>query len=127
MKNGIGLPVRKSFYEQSGSVPLAPSPFFTIDPAKLLRVVENAFQRSYFGCYTQYSNTLSTYVQSILALPEIDEFSLRNKIRDGMQALSSRLGVFGDVECLRCAAGSGPAEPRRNQEASKAVSLSPGD
>ena len=117
VKHGIGLPVRASYYQQAGSIPITPSPFFSIDPASLLRVVENAFQRSSLGCYARYSSMLSIYLQRILALPATEEAALRSEIGDRLQALGRRLEVFGDAPCQRCttAAGAGTALHYRAQ------------
>jgi hypothetical protein len=52
---------------------MAQSPHFSLEPAKLPRIVENTFQRSYFGCYGQYASLLSVHVRSSLALEEVDE------------------------------------------------------
>lgn len=68
---GVGLPTRQSYYSQSSQpLPVSPvSPFFHISRTKLGELVNNAFQRSQFPCYQQFSETISAHLQRILELP----------------------------------------------------------
>jgi len=114
LNQGIGLPTRKGFYktEQSDSHKSLVSPHFSMNVKELGDLVENAFSRSQFGCYSSFSEVLSYHLQKILEID--DETNLKVRIEEVLTDLQARLNFLsGPHACQNCPAKGGTATQLR--------------
>jgi hypothetical protein len=103
--SGVGLPTRRSFYSHSSQpVPVSPvSPFFHLSRSKLRELVRDAFQRSQFPCYQQFSETISAHLQRILELPPDDWKIMHPQIDAIVENLGESIRYIRDsVQCRAC-------------------------
>jgi KaiC/GvpD/RAD55 family RecA-like ATPase len=87
---GVGLPTRKAFYGlPDDSANLLPpkrggvmmlSPFFDLELPAMQDMVQNAFQRSRFPCYSRFTETISAHLKRILELPEPPAAARRDEL-----------------------------------------------
>jgi hypothetical protein len=121
LQRGVGLPTRQSFYRTYGSetvrangssggfqgTPLSPLVSMNMDLLSLL--VENAFQRSAFPCYQQFSSILSSHLQRLLDLHKVertDAEQMLASLKDRIRFLRSQRSC---APCDRSAANVAPA------------------
>ena len=73
---GVGLPTRTAFYQRSsldGHERLDVSPYFDMHARIVKRLLETAFSRSRFACYSQLSQILAYHIKKILEIPDPGE------------------------------------------------------
>jgi KaiC/GvpD/RAD55 family RecA-like ATPase len=106
---GVGLPTRVGFYALHESSMVGVSPYFTMDGSTLRAIVENAFPRSTFGCYSDVNTILSSHLQGVLELPAQEERTLAIEIARQCDGLRRRLESNAVRPCSFCVAT--PARP----------------
>ncbi len=103
VRYGVGLPVRSSFYRSiAGSSSISVSPYFAMDGKDVLSIIENAFVRSSFACYTRQASMLSTHLKNVLSLPALEEHTLEAAVRQRVNQLRDRLNGSAIPGCSKC-------------------------
>lgn len=107
MRSGIGLPTRSNFYEVKTGNFTGISPYFSMESKALQTLVSNAFRRSDFDCYSQFSHILSYYLQRIIEIPDRDKKEIRTKIKNIFDSMEARMEfIRSNRDCSKCLAGS---------------------
>ena len=78
-RNGIGLPVRKSYYEKFADCEKSISNKFHMPTSTVKNLIENAFRRSTFKCYYEITAILASSLREII---EIDIDSKNKSAKD---------------------------------------------
>ena len=103
---GVGLPTRSFFYDtgqELNSIDAGISPYFSIDSVVLKRLVETAFRRSSFGCYSQFSGILAHHLKKILEIDLENEKAIEDRVRTVFDGLASRIRfVSPERDCSKC-------------------------
>lgn len=103
MQRGVGLPTRKEFYERtkSESQSAVISPYFSMQVDVLRDIVNKAFFRSKFGCYSTFSGVLAYHLKKILEIT--NEQKLKGDIKNVLSDLREQLGfVMSTDSCAAC-------------------------
>ena len=107
LRYGVGLPTHSTFYETEALSPdeveTAVSPYFSLNNKVLKRLVEKAFMRSDFGCYSAVSGLLAYYLQRIIEIPDAPGDSVEARIRDCFRAFDHKLNFMNpNKRCTHC-------------------------
>jgi hypothetical protein len=103
MREGVGLPTRVSLYgpDDANDLPLEVSPHFSVNAAELRYIVNHAFSRSHFGCYTEVTRNLSFSLQKILQIPDTED--LTKALWRILSEFENQLELVGATEhCTKC-------------------------
>jgi KaiC/GvpD/RAD55 family RecA-like ATPase len=109
---GVGLPTRQSYYREPArkAAPGQMSPFFHVDRSTLRELVSQAFQRSQFPCYQEFSETISAHLQRILELPPQSLSAIEEQINDIVDNLVESIQYIQEsVVCRSCRARKSPS------------------
>jgi KaiC/GvpD/RAD55 family RecA-like ATPase len=90
LNSGIGLPTHTRFYESANSDALV-SPSFPMPKTDLMRLMNNAFRRSSFGCYSRVSTILAFHLKKCIEIPDNDEDSIYNKIQANFNSFNMQM------------------------------------
>lgn len=107
VRRGVGMPVRKSFYDElldSKSAELFISPYFSVDAATLSTMIGSPFRRSRFSCYPLVSGTLSYHLQRILEIPAGKPQAFNSKVDRILNACRIRMTELHSVPSCGCPA-----------------------
>jgi len=85
LRQGVGLPTRRGFYEGKYRACSSSGISFEIEPANLAAMFQKAFRRSTFPCYSLISASLAHHLKSMLENPA-----------DDTEAAANALGAFSD-------------------------------
>ncbi len=101
LRLGVGLPTRESFYVGSPGRSSI-SPLFAMDADVLRELVNTAFRRSSFGCYSKFSTLLTVYLQDLMEHVAENEEELKAGIRSRLSDLLQRLDAIRVDGCPLC-------------------------
>lgn len=101
--SGVGLPTRQTFYGGGESRVITVSPFFSMGVQLLGHLVEKAFERSQFACYTEFSGILGSYLRELIEIPDGRPDKVKTQIREKLETLKAGMDfVIRRETCARC-------------------------
>ena len=108
LRRGVGLPTRSEFYEQMASDEIEPtpvSPYFSMKIALLSRLINSAFVRSSFHCYSEISSILAAHLKMVIEIPEMSSDAIEFKTRVIIKNLAGLLRFARpSFDCRLCEA-----------------------
>ena len=109
LRGGIGLPTRSEFYGSETGDKLEAikvSPYFSMNLQLLKSLVDHAFVRSSFTCYSQISSILASHLMMILELPDANcEKDIEKGVSVILRSLESQINfAMPNLGCNSCQA-----------------------